>query len=72
MDYKKLNNIIIKNKYLLPNANEFWDQFNKAKIFIKLNIKRVYNLIYIKKKKNRKQLFKFNIIYINIVLYYLD
>ena len=51
INYKKFNNIIIKNKYFLPNANKFWDWLNKAKIFIKLDIKRVYNFIYIKEKE---------------------
>ena len=54
INYRKLNNITIKNKYFLPNVNKFWDQLSKTKIFIKLNIKRAYNLIYIKEKKNKK------------------
>ena len=51
IDYRKLSNITIKNQYLLLNANKFRNQLNKTKIFIKFNIKKVYNLIYIKKKE---------------------
>ena len=58
INYKKLNNIIIKNQYPLPNINEFWDWLSGTKIFTKLNIKGVYNLICIKKKEKWKTIFR--------------
>ena len=58
VDYKKLNDITIKNRYLLFNINELQNKLNKIKIFIKINLKNEYHLIKIKKKtKNKKQHF---------------
>ena len=51
IDYRKLNNIIIKNKYLLFNIVELQDRFNKIIIFTKLNLRETYNLIRIKAGK---------------------
>ena len=48
VDYRKLNEITIKNRYPLLNANELRDRFIKAKWFTKLDIRGVYNLIRIK------------------------
>ena len=48
IDYRKLNNIIIKNRYLLPKISEMRDRLGKAKIFTKLDLRGAYNLIRIK------------------------
>ena len=37
VNYKKLNDITIKNRYLLSNINELQTRLNKTKYFIKLN-----------------------------------
>jgi hypothetical protein len=34
MDYRKLNNMIIKNQYLLPWADNIQERLQKAIIFI--------------------------------------
>ena len=52
VNYKKLNDITIKNQYLLLNINELQNKLNKIKIFIKINLKNKYHLI--KTKKNEK------------------
>ena len=52
INYRKLNNIIIKNKYLLSNINEFRDRLNKTKIFTKLNFGE--NIQFNSNKKKRK------------------
>ena len=49
INYKKLNNITIKNRYLLPNVIELRDRLTNAKIFTKLDLKEEYYLIRIKK-----------------------
>ena len=54
VDYKKLNDITIKNKYLLSNINELQNKLNKNKIFIKINLKNKYHLIKMKKKNEKK------------------
>ena len=48
IDYRKLNNIIIKNRYSLSNIAELQNKFNKIIIFTKLNLREAYNLIRIK------------------------
>ena len=71
VDYKKLNDITIKNKYLLLNISELQNKLNKIKIFIKMNLKNEYHLIKMKKKtKNKKQHFASNTIITNIKLCY--
>ncbi len=37
--------MIIKNYYPLPNISELQDRLAKVKIFIKLDLRGVYNLI---------------------------
>jgi hypothetical protein len=49
VDYRQLNNITIKNRYLLPLSVEIQNRFYRAKIFTKLDLCRVYNFIYIAK-----------------------
>ena len=66
VDYWKLNDITIKNKYSLFNINKFQNKLQKTKYFIKINLRETYNLIYI--KKNEKQFSKFNINITNIWL----
>ena len=58
VDYCMLNNIIIKNKYLLLLINKLHNQLQKATIFIILNIRGAYNFIRIKKGKKWKIAFK--------------
>ena len=45
VDYRKLNNITIKNRYLLPNIIKIQDRFSKAKRFTKVDLRGAYNLI---------------------------
>ena len=51
IDYRKLNNIIVKNRYLLSKISEMRDRLGKARIFIKFNLRGAYNLIKIKKNE---------------------
>ena len=48
VDYQQLNNITIKNHYTLPRSLKLIDRFQGAKIFTKLDLQGVYNLIRIK------------------------
>ena len=45
MDYRKLNRIIKKNKYLLPLIDKTFRRIIKAKVFTKLNIRHVFHYI---------------------------
>ena len=64
VNYRKLNDITIKNKYSLFNINEFQNKLEKTKYFIKIDLREIYNLI--RMKKNEKQFLKFDINIINI------
>ena len=49
VDYRKLNVIMIKDKYLLLNIKKLQNYLNGVKWFIKLDLRETYNLIKIKK-----------------------
>ena len=51
INYQQLNNIIIKNRYLLSFSIELQNRFYKTKIFTKLDLYKVYNFVYITKKE---------------------
>ena len=72
VDYRKLNNITIKNRYSLFNIKELQSRLNQVKYFIKLDLKEVYNLIRMKEKKNEKQFFVHDMIITNIKLCHLN
>ena len=50
MDYKLLNQVIIKDRYILLFIIEIQDKLKRVKIFIKLNITNIYNQLYIIKE----------------------
>lgn len=47
-DYRKLNAVTIKNRYLLPLASDIINYLTKAKIFTKFDVRWRYNNIQIK------------------------
>ena len=57
INYRELNNITIKNNYLLLLILELQDRLQKTKWFIKLNILGAYNQIRIKKSNKWKTTF---------------
>ena len=59
INYWKLNAIIIKDYYTLPLANKLRDRLSEAKLFIKLDLQGVYNLIRIKENKEWKIVFRY-------------
>ena len=58
IDYQQLNSITIKNRYPLPLSIELQDRFHRAKIFTKLDLHRVYNLVYMAKGEEWKTAFR--------------
>ncbi len=58
VNYKNLNEIIIKNRYSLSFINENLNRLFETKIFIKLNVKNVFHRIRIQKKNEWKTTFK--------------
>jgi hypothetical protein len=39
VDYRKLNEVTIKNKYPLPKIEDLFDQLNGAKVFFKIDLR---------------------------------
>ncbi len=58
VNYKKLNEIIIKNRYSLFFINENLNKLFETKIFLKLNVKNVFHRIRIRKENEWKTTFK--------------
>ena len=57
VDYQRLNQVIIKNRHLLPLISETLNRLSEAKYFIKLNLKNAYHWIHIKKGDEWKTVF---------------
>jgi transposase InsO family protein len=58
VDYRKLNDITIKNRYPLPNISELQDRLSGAKFFTALDLRGAYNLIRMKKGEEWKTAFR--------------
>jgi hypothetical protein len=43
VDYRKLNEVTIKNKYPLPKIEDLFDQLNGAKVFYKIDLRTGYH-----------------------------
>jgi hypothetical protein len=58
VDYRKLNDITIKNRYPLPNISELQDRLSGAMFFTALDLRGAYNLIRMKKGEEWKTAFR--------------
>lgn len=59
-DYKKLNDITIKNRYPLPLASDIINKLKDAKIFMKFDVHWDYHNVWIKKGNKQKAAFMMN------------
>ncbi|SJL10435.1 uncharacterized protein ARMOST_13821 [Armillaria ostoyae] len=59
-DYRKLNEMTIKNRYPLPLISELIDKLQGAKYFIKLDVRWGYNNVRIKEGDEHKAAFRTN------------
>ena len=57
MNYKNLNAIIIKNRYLLSIITKTLNRLCEIKYFIKLSLKNIYPRVRIKKNEEWKTTF---------------
>jgi transposase InsO family protein len=58
VDFRRLNEITIKNRYPLPNISELRDRLSHAKIFTALDLRGAYNLIRMKEGEEWKTAFR--------------
>ena len=58
VDYQQLNNITVKNSYLIPLMEELMDRFQGAKWYSKFDIPGTFNQIQIKKGNEWKTAFR--------------
>ena len=58
VDYQGLNKVIIKNQYPLPLISRLLNQLGQAKIYIKINLRRAYNLVRVKEGDEWKTAFQ--------------
>jgi hypothetical protein len=57
VDYRRLNEITIKNRYALPLISELHDRIRGAKWFTTLDLRGAYNLIRMKEGEEKKTTF---------------
>ena len=43
IDYRQLNKLTVKNKYLLPRIDDLFDQLKGASIFLKIDLRSRYH-----------------------------
>jgi hypothetical protein len=43
MDYRSLNDVTVKNKYLLPRIEDLFDQMRGARVFSKIDLRSSYH-----------------------------
>ena len=48
IDYNQLNKMTIKNRYLLPNIDDLFDQIHGATVFLKIDLRSGYHQVRIK------------------------
>ena len=58
IDYRQLNKLTVKNKYLLPKINDLFDQLKGASIFSKIDLRSRYHQLRIKDMDVHKTAFR--------------
>ena len=43
IDYRQLNKVTIKNKYLFPRIHDLFDQIYEARVFLKIDLRSKYH-----------------------------
>ena len=58
IDYRQLNKLTVKNKYLLPKIDDLFDQLKGASIFLKIDLRSWYHQLRIKEVDVHKTVFR--------------
>ena len=57
VDYRKLNEVTIKNKYPLPKIEDLFDQLNGARVFSKIDLRTGYHQLKVRESDIPKTAF---------------
>ena len=58
VDYRQLNKMTMKNKYLLPKIDDLFDQLKGVGIFLKIDLRFGYHQLRIKDENVNKTMFR--------------
>ena len=58
VDYRQLNKMTVKNKYLLPRIDDLFDQLKGASVFLKIDLRSRYYQLRIKDADVHKTVFR--------------
>jgi hypothetical protein len=57
VDYRSVNDVTVKNKYLLPRIEDLFDQMRGARVFSKIDLRSGYHQMKIRPSGNPKTAF---------------
>ncbi|XP_028086316.1 uncharacterized protein LOC114287239 [Camellia sinensis] len=57
IDYRELNKVTVKNKYVLPRIDDLFDQLQGAQVFSKINLRSRYHQLKVKAEDIEKTIF---------------
>ena len=58
VDYRQLNKMTVKNKYLLPRIDDLFNQLKGASVFLKIDLQFGYHQLRIKDANVHKTVFR--------------
>ena len=58
VDYRQLNKMTVKKKYLLPRIDDLFDQLKGASVFSKIDLRSGYHQLRIKDADVHKKVFR--------------
>jgi hypothetical protein len=72
IDYRQLNKEMIKNQYMFPRIDGFFDKMKGATVFTKLELRSRYHQLHIKEEDIPKTAFKMIFRHYEFTVYHLD
>ena len=57
IDYRKLNQVTVKNRYPLPRIDDLFDQLQSTSVFSKIDLRSGYHQLWIKEEDTSKSAF---------------
>jgi hypothetical protein len=72
VDYRSLNDVTVKNKYLLPRIEDLFDHMRGARVFSKIDLRSGYHQMKIRPSDILRQLSRPDMVYMNSWLCHLD